>query len=182
MRSLATKYLAMFALLALSAGCGQFYPYEYMSLEETPGAVVRSKARAEFEGLFFGPTIPVEYSIEREGYDLRILIDERTPATNATVELVNPLGRKLVPRMRRGMRIGRARPCGSFAASDYTRTRHDRIRTPARFTFLWITCREADPEELVIAFDVVDESGAATKENLRFELRHEGSYFLRHSL
>ena len=63
-----------------------------------------------------------------------------------------------------------------------SRTRYGRIKTSARFTFVWIVCNKADPEELVIAFDVVDESGAAIRENLRFELKYEGFYFVRHSL
>ena len=179
--------MAIFVMIALVAGCGQFYRYEYMSFEGTHGAVVQSTARVEFEGLFFGPTIPVEYSIEREGYALRILIDETTSATNATVELAETSGHEIVLRhWERGVRPGRPVPCGSIDGPDHPRTRYSprysRIKTSPRFTFLWITCNTPDPGELVIAFDVVDESGAATKENLRFELKYQGSYFIRHSL
>ena len=49
-----TKCMAMFVSLALGAGCGLSYRYEYMSFEATPGAVVQSTAQAKFEGLFFG--------------------------------------------------------------------------------------------------------------------------------
>ena len=175
--------MAAFVSLSLVAGCGEFHRYEYISFEETPAAVVQLMAPAEFEGLFFGPTIPVEYLIKRDGYALRILIDERTSTTNATVELAEASGHKLVLRLwERGVRPGAMQPCGSIDTSLYPITRHGGINTPTRFTFLWIVCNEIDPDELVIPFDVVDASGGVTEKNLRFKLKYEGFYFLRHSL
>ena len=178
-----TKCAAAFVLATLAAGCGKFNPYEYMSFQATPGAMVRSMARAEFEGLFFGPTIPVQYRIEREDYTLGVLIDEKTSTINATVELADTSGHELVIRFReRGMRAGRRHPCGSIDSAAFPDTRYSRDRTPTRFTFLWKRCNNAYPEDSVIAFDVVDESGGVTEENLRFELKYEGFYFLSHSL
>ena len=178
-----TKCAAAFVLVTLAAGCGKFNPYEYMSFQATPGADIRSMARAEFEGLFFGPSIPVEYRIEREHYSLRILIDEKTSVTNATVVLADTSGPEILIRFReRGMRPGRRHPCGSIDSAAFADTRYSRDRTPTRFTFLWKRCNSVYPEDLVIAFDVVGESGRVTEENLRFELKYEGFYFLRHSL
>lgn len=178
-----TKGTVAFVAVTLLAGCGKFNPYGYLSFQATPGAVVRSMARAEFEGLFFGPSIPVEYRIEREHYSLRILIDEKTSAMNATIELAGTSGHEIMIRFReRGMRPGRLHPCGSTDTPGSSLTRYGEIKMPTGFTFLWITCSKAYPEDMVIAFDVVGESGGVTEENLQFELEHEGFYFLRHSL
>ena len=69
--------------------------YLYLSFEEVPGVVVRSVSPIEVENLVIGSTILVEYSLAREGY--RLSIGPRSYSPNATIELVDSPGVRLVP-------------------------------------------------------------------------------------
>lgn len=167
--------LALAVALVSTMGClPHVSRYRYLSFEEMPGVRVESVAPVEVENLVFGSTIPVEYSLVREGYTLRMSIDPRSYFPNARIELVDSPGVRLVPRPSRGARANRPRPCGSY----------DDIATSGdRFEFSWVICGDdANPEELVIAFDVVGENLGVKEEDLQFTLRRDGVYWLRDSL
>lgn len=156
-------------------GClPQVSQYRYLSFEEVPGVKVESVAPIEVKNLVFRSRIPVEYSLVREGYTLRIRIDPRSYVPNAAIELADSPGVRLVPRPSRGARVNRPRPCGSY----------DDISTSGdRFAFSWVICGDdANPEELVVAFDVVGENVGVEEEDLQFKLRSDGVLWLHDSL
>ena len=165
--------LALVLALVSAMGC-HVSRYRYLSFDEVPGVDVESVAPVEVENLVFGSTIPVEYSLARDGYTLRISIDPRSYFPNATIQLAGSPGVRLVPRPSRGADLDRPRPCGSYdgiAASGET------------FEFSWVICGEnASPGELVVGFDVVGENFGTREEALQFELRSDGIYWLRDSL
>jgi hypothetical protein len=164
----------LFALaiaLASVIGCApQVSRYRYLSFEETPGSKIDSVAPVEVEDLVFGSTIPVEYSIERKDYTLRIVIDPNSYAPNAIIAPEDSPGVRLVPRPERGARADRPRPCGSY---------DELAGASAGFAFSWVTCGEdASPEEFVVAFDVVGERFGRVEEALRFRLERDGILWL----
>lgn len=167
--------LALSIVAAATVGCvPQVSRFRYLSFEEVPGISVESVAPVELENLVSGPTIPIRYSLVRENYKLLINIDAHSYLPNATIELANSNGYRLVTRPLRGMRIDRPTPCGSYngisASGD-------------RFEFSWIICGDtANPGELVVAFDVVAKGGEVMEEAIPFTLRKDGVYWLRDSL
>jgi len=168
-----TALLALVLALLSATGC-QISRYRYLSFDKVPGADVESVAPIEVENLVFGSTIPVEYSVARDDYTLHISIDPRSYFPNATIEVADSPGVRLVPRPSRGADTDRPRPCGSY----------DRITASgATFEFSWVICGEdASPEELVVGFDVVGENLGVKEEALQFELRSDGLYWLPDSL
>ena len=135
---------------------------------------VQSVAPVEVENLVFSSTIPVEYSLERDAYALRISINPKSYFPNAAVELADSPGVQLVPRPARGASSIRPRPCGSY---------DDIAASGKSFVFTWVICGEdASPEELIIAFDVVGEELGISEESLHFTLRSDGVYWLRDGL
>ncbi len=165
--------LALAVTLVAAMGClPHVARYRYLSFEDVPGADVESVAPIEVENLVFGSTIPVEYSLARQGYTLRLSIDPRSYFPNATVELEGSPGTRLVPQPSRGARAARPRPCGSY----------DEI-ADSRFEFSWVICGDnASQEERVVGFDVVGDNLGVKQENLQFTLGSDGVYWLRDSL
>jgi len=164
--------LALVLALSLATGC-QLYRYRYVSFDKVPGAKVESVAPAEVENLVFGSTIPVEYSLAREGYTLRLSVDPRSYFPNATVELADSRGARLVPRPWRGAHADRPSPCGSYDGI---------AESGQRFEFNWACGDNANLDEYVVAFDVVGENLGVKEEALQFELKSDGIYCLRDSL
>jgi len=165
--------LALASVAALTTGC-QVSRYRYLSFEAQPDVDVQSVAPVEVENLVFGSTIPVEYSLGRDGYALRISIDPKSYFPNAAVELADSPGVQLVPRPARGASSSRPRPCGSY---------DDIAASGKGFEFSWVICgNDASPEELVVAFDVIGEDFGIKEESLHFTLRSGGVYWLRDSL
>lgn len=167
--------LALAVALMSATGClPHVSRYQYLSFENVPGADVESVAPIDVENLVFGSTIPVEYSLAREGYTLRLSIDPRSYFPNATVELADSPGVHLVPRPSRGARADRPRPCGSY---------DDIAESGERFEFSWVICGDnTNQEERVVAFDVVGDNWGVKEENLPFTLRSDGVYWLPDSL
>jgi hypothetical protein len=167
--------LALAVALGAATGCiPHVSRYRYLSFEELQGVNVESVAPIEVENLVFGSVIPVEYSLVREGYTLRMSVDPRSYFPNATVELTDASDVRLVPRPSRGASANRPRPCGSY----------DEIAISGdSFVFSWVICGvDADPDELVVAFDVVGGNLGVREEALQFMLRSDGIYWLRDSL
>jgi len=161
--------------LVLTVGClPQVSRYRYLSFENLPGSHIESTAAVEVENLVFGSTIPVEYLLVRKGYKLRVSINPRSYFPNARIALVDSPGIRLVPRPARGARTDRPRPCGSYDAGE---------KPGYSFEFSWVICGDkANPEELVVAFDVLGDNLGIEKEALRFALVKDGVYWLRDSL
>ena len=166
--------LALAVALISAIGCVQVSRYRYLSFEDVPGADVESVAPIDVDNLVFGSTVPVEYSLAREGYALRLSIDPHSYFPNATVELADSQGVRLVPRPWRGARADRAAPCGSYdAIAD----------SGEGFEFSWVVCGDnANQEERVVSFDVVGDDLGVKEENVPFTLRSDGVYWLRDSL
>jgi hypothetical protein len=170
-----TALVVLGVALVSTTGClPHTYRYRYLSFEDVPGVVVESVAPIEVENLVFGSTIPVEYSLAREGYTLLLSVDASSYSPNATVELRDSPGVRLVPRPSRGARADRPRPCGSY---------DDIAASGERFEFSWVICGDnASQEEHVVAFDVVDKDFGVKEEAVQFTLRSDGVYWLRDSL
>ena len=171
-----TGALVATSLLA-TAGCYNVYRYQYLSLEDTAGAVVVKTAPATLERSVLLPTIPVEYSVVRPEYTLRVLVDETTSWENATIEIQDGQGMRIEQRLKRT-----GSGCGSIDSSRFPLTPQGRQESPTKFTFLWITCRSWEPWEQVIAFDVVDGTGRIVEDQVTFDIKRQGLYLLPFSL
>ena len=174
-RTVALALVVLAIALVSVSGCVPYVArYRYLSFEQIPVVKVESVAPMDVKNLVFGSKIPIEYSLPRKGYSLRVSIDPRSYFPNATIALADSPGVRLVPRPSRGARTDRPRPCGSY---DHIAPSGD------TFEFSWVTCGEdANPEELVVAFDVVGRELGVKEEDLRFALRSHGVYWLRDSL
>jgi len=75
----------------------------------------------------------------------------------------------LKSRSDRQARFGRAKPCGTFSTSQAT----------SELRFDWVICgADAEPEEMMIGFDVLDAEGQVIgEENIAFQLVDNGFYF-----
>ena len=156
--------------LPLGTGCAGVSTAEffYISFEETPEANIEAVASPEIKYLIGEEEIPVEYSLRRDEYTIRLNVDHRKFAPNVTIHLLGPTGAQLIPQPSRGARAGRPRPCGSYEELPIS-------ETALRFT--WVICgRRADLEEFVVAFDVVGIDDAARSEILPFALKTTGMY------
>lgn len=175
MRERIGALLLLAVALSLATGClPQVSRYRYLSFEDLPGVEVEQVAPIDVKNLVLGSTIPVEYSIAREGYRLQISIDPHSYIPNVTIALADSPGVRLVPRPGRGAGADRPRPCGSY----------DAIAPSGRsFEFTWVICGEdATPEERVVSFDVVGKDLGVKEETLQFTMRSDGVYWLRDSL
>ena len=166
--------LAICALLLTS--CFQRpYRLRYLSFERVDGITVNLTAPIELENLMFASEIPVEYTLQRPDYAVIVRIERKSFRPRAVVSLREGRNLRIVARPRLTMRPGRAAPCGGY----------DQISNGGqKLLFSWSICGDdAAPGEFLLAFDVVDGSGAIVREErLPFELKHDGIYWANDSL
>ena len=161
---------------AISSGCvPRPYRLRYMSFEKVDKIVVESRTRLGVENLMLGSSVPVDYVLKRERYQVRIRIDRKSYAPVAMIELQDAQNLRIAVRPEIGARPGRGRPCASFDEFP---------GRPEKFMFSWVICGDdAGAQEFIVAFDVVDGKGAVVaEERLPFELKRDGVYWATDSL
>lgn len=175
MRMIALKHWSVALIAVPFVGCIQLSSYRYLSFEEAPGVKVVSIAPIEAENVAFESKIPVKYSLERQGYSILITLNTQEYLPNATIEVSSSSAYRLVPRPWRGAREGRERPCGSY---------DELVPSGESFVFSWVICRnDAGPEEMVVAFDVIEvPSGVIHPEVIPFRLKQGGFFWLKDDL
>lgn len=172
------------AVVALLGNLAQIRRFEYLSFEGLADARVISTARVEHDGLYLGPTVATEYALSRDGYQLRVTVDEQVLFAHATVELVGaPEGTLLEPRAGHPQRAPAAStrflsPCGTVATPQRLSSDATPMGSTA-YTMLWIGCADSvAPGRAVLAFDVVAPAAEPVHENLPFEVKTRG-FFVR---
>jgi len=148
--------------------------YRYASFEQVDGIVISQRAKVDLKNAFLVPTIPTRYELDRGEYRILIWIDPRTHLPRLVVRIESTEGYKLSPAPARAVVANIPRPCGSYGNLS---------ETSDQFEFRWVVCGTgAEPQELVVAFDVTSGGGLVVQENLRFELQKQGFYWIRDSL
>ena len=164
--------LVALALLSPTAGCAEPMRYRYISLKEVAGIETTKDEEPDLKHfhLLEGP-FPTGYTLKRPAYQLVFRVDTGRFAPHiwiaATAGAGAPLSLK--PRSDSLPISGRSRPCGTYSTSQPT----DELR------FDWVICgTDATPDEMTIAFDVIDANGSVLgEEALPFKLEANGFYF-----
>jgi len=170
-RSLASLLVTL-ALLSSTAGCAEPMRYRYISLKDVTGIETTKEEEPELkhfhllEGAF-----PTGYTLKQPAYQLAFRVDTERFAPHIWIKATTGAGAPLFlkPRSDRLPKSERARPCGTYSTSQPTDERR----------FDWVICgTDAAPEEMKIAFDVVDADGSVLgEEALPFKLEANGFYF-----
>ena len=160
------------ASLASSLACAESLRYRYVSIENVPGINTTKIGASDLRHPhLLGGEFPIEYELRRPSYRLVFWIatDRFAPHIwiRPTVEPAQAL--LLKPRPDLLPPTTRARPCGTYSTP----------RATEELRFDWVICGvDASPEEMSIAFDVVDTHGEVRgQEVLRFQIHESGFYF-----
>jgi hypothetical protein len=146
--------------------------YRYVSLKDVAEIETTKEEEPDLkhfhllEGAF-----PTGYTLKQPAYQLAFRVDTERFAPHIWIKATTGAGAplSLKPRSDRLPKSERARPCGTYSTSQPT----DELR------FDWVICgTDAAPEEMMIAFDVVDADGSVLgEEALPFKLEANGFYF-----
>ena len=175
-RLLLSRYLACLlvasTLLISTAGCAEPMRYRYVSLKNVAGIETTREEKPDLKHFhLLERAFPTGYTLKQPAYQLAFRVDTDRFAPHIWIKATTGAGATLSLKSRsdRLPKSGRARPCGTYSTSQPT----DELR------FDWVICgTDAAPEEMVIAFDVVDADGSVLgEETLPFNLENNGFYF-----
>ena len=157
MKTRMIRYVLITVWALVVQRCYSFHPHEYVSLEAFPDVQVTNSRKVEgWIGL--GVDAPVEYSLARHDYELRVSVDETAQMPTAFVRVLSD---------RPGIAVRREqRPPGTcFGASRYQLTRMpDHLEFSGR-------CYPGEQDRLSMTFVVVDAGGYVARETVPFRLR-----------
>lgn len=164
--------LLVSTLLISTGGCVDTMQYRYISLLDVEGIRVTKQERPNLKHFhLMESTFPIDYELSRSAYQLRFRVATDDFAPHIWIEATDPSGARLLvkPRSDRLPTGQRSHPCGAYSTT----------KPSLELRFAWLRCgTDAAPEERVIAFDVVDASGATLgEEDLRFALVENGLHF-----
>jgi hypothetical protein len=163
--------LALATVVCAMACVPKVYHLEYLSFEKVNGIHVESKELAKVQKQITSVRVPVRYRLVRDGYSVLIRIDSRSYFPIASFQLESVAGLRIVLQPEYGKQANRAGTCGSF----------DQVSEDGTgFEYSWVICDEktAAPQEMTVAFDVIDAGGAlVSEERIPFEIKSAGLYW-----
>ena len=164
--------LVVFILLSANTGCADSMRFIYISLENVDGIQVERRDKPKLQHtLLMGSKFPTHYRLNRPEYvlDFTIATDKFSP--HVWVQAIKAMGGplRIQSRADRLPKAGRVYQCGTYSDTNPT----EKLR------FDWTICSsDAEPEEMVFAFDVIEADGTVVGiEDVPFHFVNNGFYF-----